>query len=49
MNPYYKYKKEKFLEKYKCAYDNLGDLKDTIKEYKKNNSRIIRRAMFAFF
>ncbi|MGG7165267.1 HepT-like ribonuclease domain-containing protein [Clostridium ihumii] len=49
MSPYYKYKKEKFLEKYKCAYDNLGDLKDTIKEYKKNNSRIIRRAMFAFF
>ena len=49
MSPYYKYKKEKFLEKYKSAYDNLSDLKEAIEEYKKSNSRIIRRAMFAFF
>lgn len=49
MNPYYRYKKEKFLEKYQSAYDNLEDLKEAIAEYKKNNSRIMRRAMFAFF
>ncbi|MGL5380119.1 HepT-like ribonuclease domain-containing protein [Clostridium sp.] len=49
MSPYYKYKKEKFLEKYKNAYDNLEDLKEAIKEYDKSSSRIIRRAMFAFF
>lgn len=49
MSPYYKYKKEKFLEKYKSAIDNLDDLKESIKEYKKSNSRIIKRAMFAFF
>lgn len=49
MSPYYKYKKEKFLEKYKSAYDNLNDLKEAIDEYKKNQNRIIRRAMFAFF
>jgi uncharacterized protein YutE (UPF0331/DUF86 family) len=49
MSPYYKYKKEKFLEKYKSAHDNLADLKEAIKEYKANNSRIIKRAMFAFF
>ena len=48
MNPYYRYKKEKFLEKYQSAYDNLEDLKEAIAEYKKNNSRIMRRAMFAF-
>lgn len=49
MSPYYKYKKEKFMEKYKAAYNNLDDLKESITEYKKTNSRIIRRAMFAFF
>lgn len=49
MSPYYRYKKEKFLEKYQSAYDNLEDLKEAIAEYKKNNSRIIKRAMFAFF
>ena len=35
MNPYYRYKKEKFLEKYQSAYDNLEDLKEAIAEYKK--------------
>lgn len=49
MSPYYRYKKEKFLEKYQSATDNLSDLKLAIKEYKETNSRIIRRAMFAFF
>lgn len=49
MSPYYRYKKEKFLEKYQSAYDNLEDLKEAITEYKKNNNRIIKRAMFAFF
>lgn len=49
MSPYYRYKKEKFLEKYQSAYDNLEDLKEAITEYKKSNNRIIRRAMFAFF
>ena len=27
--------KEKFLEKYQSAYDNLEDLKEAIAEYKK--------------
>ncbi|MDD6796555.1 MAG: hypothetical protein PUE01_14325 [Clostridiaceae bacterium] len=49
MSPYYKYKKEKFMDKYKCAYDNLENLKEAINEYKNNKSKIIRRAMFAFF
>lgn len=49
MSPYYRYKKEKFLEKYQSATDNLEDLKVAIKEYKDTNNRIIRRAMFAFF
>ena len=35
MNPYYRCKKEKFLEKYQSAYDNLEDLKEAIAEYKK--------------
>ena len=35
MNQYYRYKKEKFLEKYQSAYDNLEDLKEAIAEYKK--------------
>lgn len=49
MSPYYKYKKEKFLDKYKSAYDNLEDLKQAIEQYRNTNSRIIKRAMFAFF
>lgn len=49
MTPYYKYKKEKFLNKYKSAYDNLEDLKQAIEQYRNTNSRIIKRAMFAFF
>ena len=49
MSPSYKYKKEKFLDKYKAEFDNLNDLKESINEYHKSNSRIIRRAMFAFF
>ena len=40
MSHYYKYKKEKFLEKYKSEYDNLNDLKEAIEEYKESNSRI---------
>lgn len=49
MSPYYKYKKEKFLDKYKSADNNLKDLKESIAEYKKSNSKLIKRAMFAFF
>lgn len=49
MSPYYKYKKEKFLEKYKCAMDTLEDLKDSLNEYRLSNSKIVRRAMFAYF
>ena len=49
MSPYYKYKKEKFLEKYKSVYNTLEDLKYTITEYKSNKNRIVKRAMFAFF
>lgn len=49
MSPYYKYKKEKFLEKYKNAADNLDNLKESIEAYKNAKNKIIRRAMFAFF
>lgn len=49
MSPYYKYKKEKFIEKYKAAYNNLENLKEAINEYKKTNSKIIKRAMIAYF
>lgn len=49
MSPYYRYKKEKFLEKYQSAYDNLQDIKEAIIQYKQSNNRIIKRAMFAFF
>ncbi|WP_291566104.1 MULTISPECIES: hypothetical protein [unclassified Clostridium] len=49
MSLYYKYKKEKFLEKYKCATSALEDLKACLSEYRQNNNRIIRRAIFAFF
>jgi uncharacterized protein YutE (UPF0331/DUF86 family) len=44
-----RYKKEKFTEKYKAAYDNLENLKEAINEYKKTNSKIIKRAMIAYF
>lgn len=49
MSPYYKYKKEKFLEKYKAAHDDLENLKEAIKEYKKSNNKIVKRAMIAYF
>lgn len=49
MSPYYKYKKEKFMEKYKSANSTLEDLKVALSEYRKVNSRITRRAIFAFF
>ena len=45
MSLYYKYKKEKFLEKYKSAYNILEDLKYTITEYKSNKNRINKTAM----
>lgn len=49
MTPYYKYKKEKFYEKYKSASDTLDDLKLSLKKYEDIPDRIIRRAIFAFF
>lgn len=49
MSPYFRYKKEKFLEKYKAAYDNLENLKEAINEYKKSNNKIIKRAVIAYF
>lgn len=49
MSPYYKYKKEKFLDKYKCAIETLDDLKSSLSEYRQTESRIVRRAIFAFF
>lgn len=49
MSPYYKYKKEKFLEKYKCATNTLEDLKLALTEYRNTNSKIIKRAIFAYF
>lgn len=49
MSPYYKYKKEKFLEKYKCATTTLEDLKVALGEYRLNKSKIVRRAIFAYF
>ena len=49
MSPYYKYKKEKFLEKYKCASETLEDLKKSLYRYRKDNDRITHRAIFAFF
>lgn len=49
MSSYYKYKKEKFKEKYKAAYDNLENLKEAIKEYRKTNNKIVKRAMIAYF
>ena len=49
MSPYYKYKKEKFFEKYKSASETLDDLKVALLKYRKENDRITRRAIFAFF
>lgn len=49
MSPYYKYKKEKFLEKYKSASETLEDLKKSLYRYREDNDRITRRAIFAFF
>lgn len=49
MSPYYKYKKEKFLEKYKSANETLEDLKSALLKYRKDNDKITRRAIFAFF
>ncbi|MFD3158819.1 HepT-like ribonuclease domain-containing protein (plasmid) [Haloimpatiens sp. FM7330] len=49
MSPYYKYKKEKFFEKYKSASETLDDLKSALYKYRKDNDKIIRRAIFAFF
>lgn len=49
MSPYYKYKKEKFLDKYKCVIETLDDLKLSLSEYRQTESRIVRRAIFAFF
>lgn len=49
MSPYYKYKKEKFLEKYKSASETLEDLKKALHRYKQDNDRITHRAIFAFF
>ncbi|MBV1820074.1 HepT-like ribonuclease domain-containing protein [Clostridium cochlearium] len=49
MTPYYKYKKEKFLEKYKSANEVLEDLKRALCKYREDNDRITRRAIFAFF
>lgn len=49
MSPYYKYKKEKFLEKYKSATNTLEDLKLALSEYRISKSKIVRRAVFAYF
>jgi uncharacterized protein YutE (UPF0331/DUF86 family) len=49
MSPYYKYKKEKFLGKYKSASETLEDLKKSLYRYREDNDRITRRAIFAFF
>lgn len=49
MSPYYKYKKEKFFEKYKSASETLEDLKRSLYKYRDDNDRITRRAIFAFF
>lgn len=49
MSPYYKYKKEKFYDKYKSASETLEDLKSALLKYRENNDRIIKRAIFAFF
>lgn len=49
MSPYYKYKKEKFLEKYKSASETLDNLKVALYKYREDKDRITHRAVFAFF
>lgn len=49
MSPYYKYKKEKFFEKYKSASETLENLKLALNKYRQDNDKITRRAIFAFF
>ena len=49
MSPYYKYKKEKFLEKYKSATDSLENLKSALFRYRSDQDKITRRAIFAYF
>ncbi|MEA4825015.1 MAG: HepT-like ribonuclease domain-containing protein [Clostridium sp.] len=49
MSPYYKYKKEKFLEKYKAASETLEDLKIALYKYRNDKDKIVRRAIFAYF
>lgn len=49
MSPYYKYKKEKFFEKYKSAHETLENLKIALYKYRQDNDKIIHRAVFAFF
>lgn len=49
MSPYYKYKKEKFIEKYKCANETLEDLKTALLKYRIDRDKVIRRAIFAYF
>jgi len=49
MSPYYKYKQEKFLDKYKSANQTMEDLKYALNKYRKDNDRITRRAIFAYF
>ena len=49
MSPYYKYKKEKFLEKYKSANESLEYLKLALHRYREDNDKVTRRAIFAYF
>lgn len=49
MSPYYKYKKEKFIEKYKCASGTLEDLKTALLKYRIDKDKVTRRAIFAYF
>lgn len=49
MSPYYKYKKEKFLDKYKSASETLDNLKSALYKYREDNDKITRRAIIAFF
>jgi|GEM_PF-571671 len=49
MTPYYRYKKERFLEKYKAAHETLEDLKKALYKYREDNDKITRRAIFAYF
>lgn len=42
-------KKEKFLDKYKSANQTMEDLKYALNKYRKDNDRITKRAIFAYF